>query len=105
MSKVLDITDKLSFDTNPVIVVKGEELEVHSDAATVIKIIGLFNGEKSELEASTEAIDLLFSKKDKEKIKNLNLLMKDYKILIQEAVNLAVGDDDSEGEEQTHTTT
>ena len=105
MSKVVDITDKLSFDTNPVLVVKGEELEVHSDAETVLKIIGLFNGDKGELEASTEAIELLFSEKDREKIKNLNLQMKDYKILIQEAVNLAVGDDGSEGEEQTHTTT
>ena len=48
MSKVVDITDKLSFDTNPVLKVKNESFEVQSDAETVLKIMGLFNGEKND---------------------------------------------------------
>ncbi len=32
MSKVVDITDKLEFEENPKLVVKGKELEVNADA-------------------------------------------------------------------------
>ena len=32
MSKIVDITDKLTFDENPKLVIKGKELEVNADA-------------------------------------------------------------------------
>ena len=41
MSKVVDITDKLEFEENPKLVVKGKELEVNADATTVLKIMGI----------------------------------------------------------------
>ena len=34
MAKKVDITEKLSFEGNPCLIVKGEELEVNSDAPT-----------------------------------------------------------------------
>ena len=40
MAKIIDITDKLKFEENPKLVIKGEEFEVNTDAATVIEIIG-----------------------------------------------------------------
>ena len=41
MAKTIDITDKLAFDENPKLVVKGKELEVNADATTVLKIMGI----------------------------------------------------------------
>lgn len=40
--KIVDITEKLNFDENPVLKVKDVTIEVNSDAATVLKIMGLF---------------------------------------------------------------
>lgn len=42
--KIVDITEKLNFDENPVLKVKNVTIEVNSDAATVLKIMGLFQG-------------------------------------------------------------
>lgn len=99
MSKIVDITEKLSFDTNPVLVVKGESIEVQSDAETILKIMGLFKDNKREVEAAIEAAEMIFSKKDQEKIRKMGLQMKDYMILIQEAMNLAVGEEEDGGEQ------
>ena len=41
MAKKIDITEKLSFEENPRLVVKGKELEVNADAATVLEIMGI----------------------------------------------------------------
>lgn len=99
MSKVVDITDKLSFDTNPVLKVKEESIEVQSDAETMLKIMGLFGEGKSEVEAAVEAAKLIFSEKDQKKIAKMGLQMKDYMVLIQEAMNLAMGKEENGGEE------
>ena len=37
MAKVLDITEKLSFEGNPRLKIKGRELEVNADAPTMLK--------------------------------------------------------------------
>ena len=47
MAKVIDITEKLDFDTNPKIAIKGKEIEVNADAETVLKIMGEF-GDKDD---------------------------------------------------------
>lgn len=99
MSKIVDITDKLSFDTNPLLKVKEESIEVQSDAETMLKIMGLFGGDKSEAEAAVEAAKLIFSDKDQKKIVKMGLQMKDYMILVQEAMNLAMGGEEDGGEE------
>lgn len=99
MSKVVDITDKLSFDTNPVLKVKNESFEVQSDAETVLKIMGLFNGEKNEMEAATEAVKLLFDKEDQKRLMKMKLSFKDYMILIKQAIDLAAGNGEESGEQ------
>lgn len=99
MSKVVDITEKLSFDTNPVLKVKGEEIEVQSDAETMLKIMGMFQDDKSEMETVVEAAGLIFSPNDQKKIKKMGLQMKDYIILVQEAMSLAMGEGEDQGEQ------
>lgn len=99
MSKVVDITEKLSFDTNPVLKVKGESIEVQSDAETILKIMGLFGEGKNEVEAAVGAANLIFSEKDQKKIAKMGLQMKDYMILVQEAMNLAMDGEEDGGEQ------
>lgn len=98
MSKKINITDKLSFDTNPVIKIKEQEIEIQSGAENMLKIMGLFGSgnDRTEVQASIEAANLLFAEADKEKIRKLNLQMKDYMLVIEEAMNAAM---ETNGEE------
>ena len=66
--KIVDITEKLSFDENPVLKVKDVTVEVNSDAATVLK--------------------------DRKKIDKLNLQFKDFQTIIMAAVDLITGDEE-----------
>ena len=95
MAKVIDITEKLSFNENPVLKVGNVELEVKADAENMLKIMGLFSGEKNEIQAAVEAAALLFSKEDQKKINSKKLSMKDYMILIKEAMDAAMGEEES----------
>ena len=74
MSKTIDITDKLSFEGNPKLIVRDIEIEVNTDAPTVLKFMKLINDEESS-ESSTmlKTYELLFSKENREKIESLNL--------------------------------
>lgn len=97
MSKVVDITDKLSFDENPVLKVKEEEIEINSDATTILKLMGEFSN-KSEVEASLAAAELLFGEEGMEKIGKMKLQTKDFMIIVQEAMNVAMGNEEEPGE-------
>lgn len=99
MARVVDITDKLSFDENPVIRIKGEELEVQSGAENMLRILGLFDSEKTEVHAAVEAAELMFNDRDKKKIARMKLQIGDYMQLIKEAINVALDADDSQGEQ------
>ena len=43
MSKIIDITEKLSFDTSPVIKIKDIELKVNDDASTALKMMAIMS--------------------------------------------------------------
>lgn len=98
MGKILDITDKLSFDENPVIRIKGEDLEIQASAENMLKIMGMFDSGKTEIQAAMEATDLIFNERDKKKIKKLGLQIKDYMKLIQIAIDTAMDLEESQGE-------
>jgi hypothetical protein len=97
MGKVVDITEKLSFDENPKLKIKDTEIEVKADARTMLEIMGLFN-DKAEIEATLSASEKLFSKKDREKLDKLNLSFKDYMQVIGSAME-AIQGEDSRGEQ------
>ena len=69
--KIVDITEKLNFDENPVLKVKNVTIEVNSDAATVLKIMGLFSKGTSAKEVLA-VYELIFNEKDRKKIDKLN---------------------------------
>ena len=65
MAKVVDITEKLSFDENQIMQIGTLEVEVNADAETV-RLMGAF-GNKGELQAVEEALNLIFKPEDVER--------------------------------------
>lgn len=106
MAKRIDITDKLNFEEKPIIVVKGKEIEVNNDASTVLKILGRVENEGTEnLSALTAMADMLFTKQGKKNLESLNLNINDYSKIIETAVGLAIGDEETPGELENAGTT
>lgn len=99
MAKVIDITDKLDFDSNPKIAIKGKEYEVNADAETVLKIMGLF-GDNDGMSAKDvmNAYNLIFSEKERNAIAKLKLQFSDFQTVVMTAVNLITGNEESQGE-------
>lgn len=97
MARVVDITDKLSFDENPKIRIKDEEFEVNSDARTMLEIMGVFSS-KDQVTAAVEAYEKLYSEKDRKRMDRLKLPFKDFMKIIEESMDLIMGED-SQGEQ------
>lgn len=104
MAKKVDITEKLSFDGNPVLVVKGRDLEVNADAATVLKVMGVI-GEGSTPKQVLDMYNLIFPDKTRKEIEKLKLSFNDLQILVSSALDLITGDADDTGETQIPATT
>lgn len=98
MGKIVDITEKLSFDTNPTLMIKGEGYEVNADARTVLEIMGDFNN-NSEMDAALSAYEKMFSERDRSRIDALKLPYKDLMIIIKTAISLVTGEDEDQGEQ------
>lgn len=100
MAKKINITDKLNFESNPIIVIGDLEVEVKSDAETVLRLMGVF-AENSELQAVGEALELIFSPEDVEKICKMKkdgkkLSANSLMTIIQSAMELVMGEDKGE---------
>lgn len=96
MAKVINITDKLEFENNPIMEIGTLEVEVHADAETMLKLMGTF-AEKSELEAVGEAMNLIFNEEDVRTICNLKrngrkLSAQSLMVIVQEAMKLVMGE-------------
>ena len=104
MAKVIDITDRLDFDQNPVIRIKDTDIEINATAETMLRIMGMIGRVTSnDPEAIMEMTTLLFGKEGLETLLATGIFFKDLLKIIQVAVNLVTGDDD-EGEVETRTT-
>lgn len=99
MARVVDITDKLTFDENPSLKIKGKLLEVNADAPTMLKVMGLMNCEDPGMNEIIEAYHLIFTEQAQKEIEKLRLGFKDLLIVVQEAVQLITGEENkSQGE-------
>lgn len=98
MARVVDITDKLTFDGNPSLKIKGKLLEVNSDAPTMLKVMGLMNCDDPGMSEIMEAYNLIFSEKSQKEIEKLRLNFRDLLTVVQEAVSLVTGEDNGQGE-------
>lgn len=89
------LTDKLSFNDDPQVEIKGKIITVKSDAETVLKLLDIVqNG--GEIAGTVSAVDLLLSEKDKKTLKGLNLKIADYMKFTETIVDLALGNDPDE---------
>lgn len=90
-----DITEKLKFEENPKLVIKGVEIEVDTDATTVLKVMGTI-GNDSELTPRdvVRVYEVIFKEKERKKIDKLQLKMEDFKVLIGEAISLITGEEE-----------
>ncbi len=98
MARVMDITEKLTFDGNPKLVIRGKEIEVNADAPTMLKVMALMGNDDPGAKDIVDAYDLLFPDKSKKEIDKLKLGFQDFIVLVQEAVQLVVGGDGEPGE-------
>lgn len=95
MAKIIDITDKLSFDENPKLVVKGKELEVNADTSTVLKIMGLLgDGENVQPSDVVKMYELIFNETDRKKIDKMKLQFADFQTLVFSAIGLITGEEE-----------
>ncbi|MDF2610041.1 MAG: hypothetical protein K0R92_1515 [Lachnospiraceae bacterium] len=92
MGKVIDISDKLSFEENPKLKIKNVELEVNSDAATMLKIMQLI-GEGSGVKPNdiVSMYELIFNENERKKVEKFKLQFNDFQILVMAAVDLVTG--------------
>lgn len=89
---VYSLTDKLSFEDNPQIELKGKTITVKAEAETALKLFDILENE-GEVKATMKAFDLLFSEKDKKYIDSLKLKMNDFQKLLNVAMDLCIGAD------------
>ena len=96
MARVVDITDKLSFDENPTLVVKGKKLEINADAPTLLKVMSLLGNKEPGIDEILGAYNLIFSEKAKKEIEALKEYMQsdEYaKQVAREKLGLVEGDE------------
>ena len=87
MARKVDITDKLTFDGNPILVIKGKELEVNADAPTVLRIMNLAADDPGPKEVAA-IYNLIFPDKDRKEIE-----------IIKAAISLVTGEETDQGEQ------
>ena len=97
MAKIVNITDKLSFDENPYLEIKGKKYEVKADARTVLEIMGLFASNNGDA-ATISAYEKLFSEKDRKELNKLQF--KDLMVVVEAAMALIQGDEVDGAREQ-----
>ncbi len=90
-----NLTEKLNFDADPVMVIKDVEITIKSDAENVLKLMDIVQN-KGEIEGALEAFQIMLSEEDMEKLKGLKLKMKDYILVLETAMDLAMGNDPDE---------
>ena len=99
MARKVDITDKLSFEGNPSLVIKGEVLEVNADAPTMLKVMGLMSADAPGMDDVLQAYNLMFPEESKKKIEKLKIGFKDLVTVIMESIQLITDEVDSPGEQ------
>lgn len=99
MAKTRDITDKLTFDGNPSLVINGKRLEVNSDAPTVLKVMGLMSDGDPGAKDMMDAFSVMFPEKSRKEIEKMKLNFQDLMVVVSEAVALIIGEETEPGEQ------
>ena len=96
----LDITDKLSFDVNPALIIKGEEYDVNADAPTMLKVLAIIgDGDNVSPDSLMATYELIFSKKTRDRLDRMKLSFRDFQEVIKGAVAIVTDTGESSGEQ------
>lgn len=95
MSKIIDITDKLSFEENPKIKIKDVELEIDASAENLLKVMAHVTDNPSVSDVM-EMCKLIFTKESKKNLDALKLNFTDYANVVMAAIGLASGNSEEE---------
>lgn len=99
MAKIYNLTEKLQFGDDPVLVIKDTKLTIKSDAEIVLQLLDIVS-DRGELAAAREAMSLMLSEEDQERLDALHLKTNDYVKVMQTAAQLALGNDPDEDDDQ-----
>lgn len=94
--KVLDITDKLKTQEQPVLKVKDVELPVNDDAVTLLTVMELMEGGNPSVLDIMRASKCIFGEEGFDKLACLKLNLENFMEVVSEAMELVIGA--SEGE-------
>lgn len=98
MAKIVDITEKLSFEENPKIKIKNVEVEINSEASTMLKLLQLIgDGENITPNHIMNMYELIFKESERKKIEKLKLQFEDFQTIVRVAMDIVVGGNE-EGE-------
>lgn len=98
MGRVVDITEKLKFDQNPSLVINGKTYEVNADATTMIEVMAELGDTADNVTPGTisKLCRLIFTEQAQKDLEALHLKFDDYTVVVQEAISLISGMDDTE---------
>jgi len=99
MERVADITDKLTFEGNPSLIIKGKKLEVNADAPTMLKVMGLMSADNPGLNEILKAYEMMFPEKSQKEIEKLKISFNDMVVVIKEGIDLITGETNAPGEQ------
>lgn len=97
MSKVIDITEKLNFEENPKLKIKDAEIEVNTDATTVLTLMQTIGDEKGTPSANKmmEMFELIFPENSRKTLDKMRLNFADLTTVIEAAMTLVMGEEES----------
>ena len=93
--KVLDITDRLKEQEQPVLKVKGLELPIHDDAIALLTVMELMDGAPTPRDI-VRAAKTVLCEEGYEKLATLKLDMDNFMEVINAAVDLVTGEPQGE---------
>lgn len=94
MARKVDITEKLSFEENPCLIIKGKQIEVNADAPAMLKVMGLMSEEDPGVDEIMGAYDLMFPEASKQALDELKLSFRDFVNVVQSAITLITGEEE-----------
>ena len=100
--KVLDITDRLKAQEQPVMKMFSQEFPINDDAVTLLSVMELMEGDVGMLEIKDAAI-LIFGEDGFRRLAELKLNLENFALVVETAMGLVTGE--TEGEELNPTTT
>lgn len=106
MSKIIDITDKLSFEEKPGVKIKDTVLFVNNDTPSMMKVMAILEDGSVKASNVQQLVDLLFAPAEQEKLNALKLTFPDFaKLILYTSEIAANGYEEPAGEAATPATT